>query len=151
MHIDMVLMEESKDMKIVDFKKEQGHRDIYEYFEFLSQHHEIKYYNTVRTPDDAAFGFINSMMINAKATDADLASYMKYITYTFTLGSVDEVQSLFAQFEGQLDAQMPDVKCIYCCEDDRFLAIFNKIDSAGKPFVENYEMILRNVVVNTKA
>ena len=140
-------------MRIVDFKKEQGHRDIYEYFDFLAQNHEIKYYNTVRTPDGAAFGFINSMVVNAKATDADLASYMQYITYTFTLGSVEEADSLFEQFENLLDAQMPDVKGIYCCEDDRFVTVFNKIDCAtpAKPFVENYEMILRNIVVNAKA
>ena len=139
-------------MRIVDFKKEQGHRDIYDYFEFLSQHHELKYYNTVRTPDDAAFGFINSMVVNAKATDADLESYTKYITYTFTLESPEAVTSLYEQFEDLLDAQMPEVKGIYWGEDDRFIAVFNKIDCGlpAKSFVENYEMVLRNIVVNAK-
>ncbi len=137
-------------MKIVDFKREQGTKDIYEFFEELNEGHELKYYNVPRNPEMAAFGFINSLVIRKVESDADMQTYTRYLVYTFTLENPGEAKALYEGFEELLNKRMQDVECVYYSDGDKFIAVFNRIDKSMPPkaFVENYELTLRNIVTN---
>ena len=130
------------------FGYRKGSEDIYDFFEKLSGNHKLRYFNCVRTPEYAAFGFVNSKVCAWMATDEDLACYKSYYICTYEFKDAVDSYTFLQNLEGYLEDFFPELTAVYYMDSNKVVLIINSTDHNLYPltFEEHYSYGLRYLV-----